>query len=207
MLTAINVRRARRLFPSRMAKRILIIDAHPDASPERLIHSMARAYAEGAVAAGHDVRTLMLAAWDGAFLRAAAAFGAPPDDAFILTARDDIVWAEHLVFAFPLWLGSAPALLRAFFEQIARAGFVADVGKGFAGGRLRGKSARLIVTMGMPAFAYRLMFGAHGVKSIARSILGFAGVHPISMSLFGMIENGAAARHIDAVRALGARGR
>ena len=38
-------------------------------------------------------------------------------------AQQDVGWAQHLVFVFPLWLGDMPALLKAFLEQIARPGF------------------------------------------------------------------------------------
>ena len=44
-----------------------------------------------------------------------------------------------------------------------------------------------MVTMGMPALAYRLLYGAHGVKAFNRSILGIAGVRPIATSYFGAI--------------------
>lgn len=53
---------------------------------------------------------------------------------------------------------------------------------------LKGKSARIVITMGMPAIAYRLFFGAHGLKNLRRNILGFCGVAPIKESLIGLIE-------------------
>jgi putative NADPH-quinone reductase len=53
---------------------------------------------------------------------------------------------------------------------------------------LKGKSARIIVTMGMPGFIYRWWFGAHAVKMLKRNILGFVGVHPIRTSIYGSIE-------------------
>jgi putative NADPH-quinone reductase len=42
--------------------------------------------------------------------------------------------------------------------------------------------------MGMPAFVYRWYFGAHGLKSLQRNILGFVGVRPVRSSLIGMVE-------------------
>jgi putative NADPH-quinone reductase len=50
---------------------------------------------------------------------------------------------------------------------------------------LKGKSARVIVTMGMPATAYKLFFGAHGVRGFEGSILGMAGIKPIRETLIG----------------------
>lgn len=160
--------------------------------------------------AGHETRAIQLAAWQGTFVRSMSEFGTAPQDAFILAARDDIAWAEHLVFVFPLWLGAAPSLLRAFLEQVARAGFVLGGADGKMEQKLKGKSARLVVTMGMPAFVYRLGFGAHGVEALRHSALGMAGVAPVGVTLLGMIEAGGPAarrRDLEKVAALGRAGR
>ncbi|MBL8551592.1 MAG: NAD(P)H-dependent oxidoreductase [Hyphomonadaceae bacterium] len=188
--------------------KVLVIDGHPDRGPA-LCHALADAYVEGAREGGRQTRLIRLAEASFPVLRSAAAFAAAPNEPDIVKAREDVMWADHLVFVFPLWLGSAPAYVRAFLEQIARGGFVADIGpRGWRPG-LKGKSARLIVTMGMPALAYRLMFGAHGVKSLEASVLGFAGVRPVRASLLGMIEGAPEMqrRRIARVRALGAAGR
>ena len=58
---------------------------------------------------------------------------------------------------------------------------------------LGGRSARIVVTMGMPAFVYRWYFGAHSVKSLERNILRFAGIAPVCRSLVGMVEGRSAA--------------
>ena len=83
-----------------------------------------------------------------------------------------------------------PALLKAFFEQVFRPGFAFDYGQPgrLPKKRLTGKSARLVVTMGMPAFVYRCFYLAHSVKSLQRNILGFAGLRPVRVTLIGNIE-------------------
>jgi putative NADPH-quinone reductase len=53
---------------------------------------------------------------------------------------------------------------------------------------LKGKSARIIITMGMPAFVYRWYFGAHSLRSLKRSILSLVGIGPNRHTLIGMIE-------------------
>src|SRR3546814_9849412 len=59
-------------------------------------------------------------------------------------------WADHLVILYPLWLGDVPALLKGFLEQILRPGFAIDEGStGMSAKLLTGRSARIIVTMGM----------------------------------------------------------
>ena len=75
---------------------------------------------------------------------------------------------------------------------------------------LKGRSARIVVTMGMPALIYRWYFGAHGLKSLERSILAFIGVRPIRETLIGMVESASEKRRkawLDKLRALGERGR
>lgn len=116
-----------RLLPSRlggkpMPRRILIVLGHPDPSPHRLCRNLARAYGESAELAGHMVRRVDLAALDFPMLRTLQEFehGAIPDS--LEDAAEAIVWAEHIVFVFPLWLGTVPALLKAFLEQVIRPG-------------------------------------------------------------------------------------
>ena len=87
-------------------------------------------------------------------------------------------------------LGEMPALLKGFMEQVLRPGFAYSGGMeaGHFRKLLTGKSARVIVTMGMPGMIYRLYFGAHGLKNLRRNILGFCGIGPIREHLIGLIE-------------------
>jgi putative NADPH-quinone reductase len=73
---------------------------------------------------------------------------------------------------------------------------------------LTGRSARVVVTMGMPAVVYRWYFRAHSVKSLERNILGFVGIAPVRETLIGLVGNlsaEASQKHLDPLRALGAR--
>jgi len=173
-----------------MPRRIAVVQGHPDASPERYCRALASAYERGARAAGHEVRRIDVAALSFDLLRSQAEWetGAPSPD--ILLAQDDIGWAEHIVIVYPLWLGTMPALLKGFLEQLLRPGFaVPDLkrAKGVPVGHLKGRSARVVVTMGMPAFIYRWFFGAHSLKSLERNILKFVGIKPIRETLIGMV--------------------
>ncbi|MBP6898334.1 MAG: NAD(P)H-dependent oxidoreductase [Pseudacidovorax sp.] len=171
-------------------RRILILQGHPDASGHHLLHALARAYAEGAQQAGHSLKTVDIATLDFALLRSADQWqhGALP--ASLQPAQDAIAWAEHIVLLFPLWLGDMPALVKGFLEQVARPGFAfrAEGGNPFAHKGLAGKSARIVVTMGMPALLYRTWFRAHSVKSLERNILGFVGMAPVQSTLIGSVE-------------------
>lgn len=173
-----------------MSRRILVVIGHPDPSPDRLCRGLANAYAEGAGQSGHAVRQVDLAAIDFPMLRTMQEFehGAVPDG--LKDAADAIVWAEHIVFVFPLWLGTMPALLKAFLEQVMRPGTAfayPDSAGRLPRTLLRGRSARVVVTMGMPSFVYRLWFLSHGIAGMRRSVLRFAGISPVRETLFGMV--------------------
>ena len=89
---------------------------------------------------------------------------------------------------FPLWLGDMPAVLKAFFEQALRPGFAFTYrASGFPIQHLTGHSARIIVTMGMPALVYRWYFRAHGLKNLKRNVLRFVGFAPVRDTLVGRV--------------------
>lgn len=173
-----------------MARKILLINGHPDARPQRLCFALASAYMDGATAALHEVQRIDVGALDFPLLRTVEEFGLPPTTPCIANAQEKFRWANHLVFIYPLWLGSTPALLKGFMEQIARNEFAisASSGRGFPKKKLTGRSARLIVTMGMPSVAHRLLFGAFGTRSFEQSILRISGVKPVRQTYFGAVE-------------------
>jgi putative NADPH-quinone reductase len=174
-----------------MGKRILLLQGHPDGVGHHLCHALARAYEKGAVDAGHDVRQVNIAALDFPLLRSQQEWEHGKLPAALLPAQQDIHWAEHLVLFFPLWLGDMPALVKGFLEQVARPGFAFDYDDKNPFGKkgLTGRSARVVVTMGMPALVYRWFYRAHSVKSLERNILGFVGFSPINETLIGMAGN------------------
>src|SRR5262249_17355487 len=149
------------------------------------------AYAAGARGEGHEVRIVDVARLNFSLLRTQEQFQheAPCQD--IRDAQETIRWADHIVFCYPLWLGTLPALLKGFLEQAFREGLGRKMGEDGRGWTrlLGGKSARIVVTMGMPALMYRIFFGSHGLKSLERSILQFAGIGPIRVSLIGLVDS------------------
>lgn len=168
--------------------RIVIIQGHPDAAEPHLCHALAEAYARGAQAGGHSVERIELARIGVAFLTSQREQEhgtlSPP----IVDAQVKIGRADHLVFVYPLWLGSMPALVKAFLEQVARPGFAYDTSRGpFNSGLLSGKSARVVITMGMPAWYYRIVYGSHSLKALKVGILHFVGIRPVRAALVGNV--------------------
>ena len=145
--------------------RIFVLNGHPDPAPERLCHALAAAYAEGAEAGGNEVRSLAVGQMEIPLLHSEADFheGALPPAA--IQTQEAIDWAEHMVLVYPLWLGTMPAALKALLEQTLRPNFAMEYTGRWPAGRLKGRSARVVVTMGMPALAYRWYYGAHSLKA------------------------------------------
>lgn len=171
-------------------RRILLIQGHPDPAGGRLGHGLADAYVEGATEAGHETRRVEVARLDFPLLRTQADWqhGAVPPA--LRPVQSDLLWSEHLLLVFPLWMGDMPALLKGFIEQLMRP---ALDGRPPAEGAmppkvLRGRSARVVVTMGMPAAVYRWYFRAHSVKALERNMLGMVGIAPVHTTLIGMVE-------------------
>ncbi|MFN3389424.1 MAG: NAD(P)H-dependent oxidoreductase [Allosphingosinicella sp.] len=188
--------------------RIAIVDGHPDADRARYVHALADSYAAGAASAGHEVRRIDVARLDFPLLRSQRAWMEEKPVPDIAEAQETLRWAGHVVLLYPLWLGDVPALLKGFLEQTARPDFAFRYRDGgFPEKLLKGRSVRVIVTMGMPAPFYALVYRAHSLKSLERDILRFTGFGPVRHSIVGSVGGSAAHREkwLERVRALGAR--
>lgn len=169
---------------------ICLIDAHPDGSSERFCHALADAYEAGARAAGHTVERIDIAALDFGFLSRVADFESPPPEP-VLGEREKISRADHICLIFPLWLGSLPSKARAFLELAACGDFFLATSESATGWPKRmhkGKSARIIVTMGMPGFIYKWFMDGGSLKALERGLFGISGFKPIRHTVLGGVE-------------------
>ncbi len=170
--------------------RITVIDGHPSSDRDHFVHALASAYEQGAQAR-HEVRRIVIAELEFPFVREPCGWEDEKPEKDIANAQQFIAWADHVVVIYPLWMGDVPALLKAFIEQVARPGFAIETRQGGGWrGLLKGKSARIIVTMGMPAPLYKLFFRAHSVKSLKRNILKFMGFSPVRTTIIGHVDKG-----------------
>ncbi|QIK78678.1 NAD(P)H-dependent oxidoreductase [Sphingomonas piscis] len=169
--------------------RILIIDGHPDPNMDHFVHAAASAYQEGAETAFHNVRRIDVARLNFPILRSQREWNDAPPVSDIREAQDALQWAEHVAIFYPMWLGDIPALLKGFLEQVARPTFAFRYRhNGFPEKLLKGRSARVVVSMGMPAAFYSLVYRAHSLKSLKRNILGFVGFSPVRQAVIGAVE-------------------
>ena len=191
-----------------MTRNILILDGHPDPENARYVHALAAAYREGAEQGRHEVLAIRVADLTFPLLRSQADFDKGDPVEAVRRCQHAIEWATHIVILYPLWLGSMPAMLKALLEQMLRPGFAfstRQVGH-WPVKFMRGKSVRIVVTMGMPAAVYRWFFRAHSLRSLQRNILRTVGFAPVRATVIGSVASITAekrARWLDAMRELG----
>ena len=193
-----------------MRKKILLILAHP--AHASFCGALARAYLEGANKSGAEVRELVLAD-----LRFDPVLVANPADPLplepdLVRAQDDIRWAEHLVFVYPIMWGTIPALLKGFIERTFLPGFAVNFRQNSPlwDKLLKGRSARLIVTMNTPSLIYRLAFGKPGHNTMKKAILKFCGIKPVHITEMASVQRSSKEkreRWIAIARELGAKQR
>ncbi|NHZ97020.1 NAD(P)H-dependent oxidoreductase [Massilia sp. CCM 8734] len=162
------------------AKRVLVIAAH--ASDGTFGSALAQAYAQAAGQAGHEVRVLALdqIAFDPILHHGYKVVQELEPD--LKKAQESITWANHLVFAFPVWWGGIPALLKGFLDRVMLPGFAFKYqkGKAFPAKLLGGRSAHLLVTMDTPPWYYRLVYRAPAIRQMKTTTLEFCGITPVT---------------------------
>jgi len=187
--------------------RILVINGHPDPAPTHLCAALAEAYAKGATEAGHEVNRLDVGALDFPLVRSLQDYKSSVIAPDIERAQDLIKHAQHLVFVFPIWFGSPPALLKGFFEQLLRTGYSLSSPQAAMSSILTGKSARLIVPMGMPTPLFRYVLGGHGLAGLEKGLFLVTGVSPVRRTLLGGAVEADSARRADWLRTVETLGR
>ncbi|PKO34295.1 MAG: NADPH:quinone reductase [Betaproteobacteria bacterium HGW-Betaproteobacteria-7] len=192
-----------------MSKRILVLLGHPDSAS--FCAALAAAYSEAARDAGHEVRVLRLGelAFDPILHEGYRRFQDLEQD--LISAQAEILWAEHLVFVYPVWWGAMPALLKGFFDRVFLPGFAFKYRDGSVlwDRLLSGRSARLLVTMDTPPWFYRWVYRMPGHNQMRRTILEFSGIKPVKISNFGTVRGSGAERRqrwLTAAQRLGSRG-
>lgn len=169
-------------------KKILIINGHPD--KESFCAALAGAYKKGAQNSGAEVKEIIVA--DLQF-NPNLQFGyrkrttLEPD---LLEAREMIKWANHLVWIYPVWWASFPAILKGFIDRVFLPGFAFKKREGSLlwDKYLKGKSARIISTLDQPVWYYWLINRRPSYWTMKKNILNFCGITPVKATNIGPIR-------------------
>jgi putative NADPH-quinone reductase/1,4-dihydroxy-2-naphthoate octaprenyltransferase len=168
------------------ALKVLIVVGHP--RRQSLCQALAGAYGAGARRAGANVCELRLAEFS--FDPHVRSFDptVQPVEESIVHARALLAWADHIVFVYPTWWGTMPALLKGFLDRVLAPGFAFTENERGYVPLLGGKSAELLTTMDTPRWVYRWIYGAPGHKAMARATLGFCGIEVVRVAGFGTVK-------------------
>ncbi len=183
---------AGRLEPIEPPFNVLVILGHPRA--ESFCGALAEAFCQGASASGVQLRRLDLSRLDFDPDVHTPSPNDQPLELDLCRARELFLWADHLVFVYPTWWGTAPALLKGFLDRLMAPGFAFKTCAGGTGyqGLLQGRSAQLITTMDTPPLVHRLLYRQPGKNALARATLGFCGIRPVRSLVFGSVKHASA---------------
>jgi len=169
-------------------KKILLINGHPD--KESYCHSLAKAYENGVKSTGSEFKYISIV--DLKF-NPNLEYGyrkrteLEPD---LVEAWDKILWADHLVWVYPVWWASYPAIMKGFIDRLflPTMAFKKRENSLLADGLLKGKTARIISTLDQPVWFYCLVNHRPSHWALSRNTLHFCGVRKIKTTTFGPIR-------------------
>lgn len=188
---------------------ILIINGHPDS--ESFCTALAQSYKEGALGGGSNCQLLNLT---DLHFDPVLRYGyrkrteLEPD---LLKAQEQIKLADHLVFIYPTWWGTPPALLKGFIDRTFLPGFAFKYKEDsiFWDKLLEGKTARLIVTMDAPHWYYKLIYRSPGHNAMKKMVLEFSGVKPVRITTLASVKTASEAKRskwLKQVKQIGSKG-
>jgi NAD(P)H dehydrogenase (quinone) len=172
-----------------MSTNIAMIMGHPNS--ESYCAALSAAYIKGAAASGANVRIIDLSKiqFDPNLKYGYQQRTQLEED--LVLAQEIIKWADHLVFVYPTWWGTMPALLKGFIDRVFLPGFAfkSRPNSIFWDKLLKGKSARLIVTTDTPSWYNRFVYGQPGHRAMKRTTLQFCGINPVRITEIGPVKS------------------
>lgn len=169
-------------------KKILIINGHPD--QESFNFGLAEAYKKGALAFGAEIKEIVVRELD---FNPNLQFGyrkrteLEPD---LIEAQEKIKWAEHIVWIYPVWWGSIPAILKGFLDRAFLPGFAFQKKPNSVwwDKLLKNKSARIISTLDQPVWYYWLIYRQPSNNAMNKMTLKFTGIKPVKVTTIGPVR-------------------
>jgi NAD(P)H dehydrogenase (quinone) len=169
-------------------KNILVIDGHPD--KESFCAALSERYVNGAVSSGANCKLIHLIDLQFDPILHYGYRKRTEMEPDLIKIYNEIKAAEHIVFVYPTWWGTYPALFKGFIDRVFLPGFTFESKPNslFHNKLLMGKSARLIVTMDAPSWYYYLVYGKPGHNAMKQGTLEYCGIKPIRTTTLGPIK-------------------
>ena len=190
-----------------MAARIFIWVGHPRETS--LSAGLADAYARGAAAEGADIRRMNLHDMD---FDPNLAFGYEKRmtlEPCLETWRENILWANHLCWAYPYWWGGMPAKMKGVLDRAFLPGFAMEyhTDDPWWDRLLKGRSADVLINADSPAWWDQIMYGRPGKNQVENLVLKFSGIRPVRTLQVGTVKTAKPAKIEKWLKQAEARGR
>ena len=171
-----------------MKKNILLINGHPDT--ESYCFALAEAYKKGALKSDANFKEIIVRNLD---FNLNLEFGyrkrtnLEPD---LLEAQEKIKWANHIVWIYPVWWGSYPAILKGFIDRVFLPGFAFEKRENSVwwDKLLTHKTARIISTLDQPNWYYKWINKQPSHIAIKKLTLNFIGVKKVKFTSIGPLR-------------------
>ncbi|NLP58741.1 NAD(P)H-dependent oxidoreductase [Lutibacter sp. B1] len=169
-------------------KKILIINGHPD--KESFNYSISEAYKTGVISSGSQLKEINIGELNfDPNLKAGyrTRTELEPD---LIESQEKIKWAQHIVWIYPVWWGSIPAIMKGFIDRTFIPGFAFKYRENshWWDKCLTGKTARLICTMDAPVWYYKWFYGAPSHKAMKKLTLQFVGIQKVKITAIGPVR-------------------
>ena len=169
-------------------KNILVINGHPDA--ESYNFALSRAYVKGVENSDAKVEVINIRDLD---FNPNLQYGYRKRtelESDLLKAQELIKGADHLVWIYPVWWGSVPAIMKGFIDRIMLPGFAFQKREGSVwwDKYLTGKSARIICTLDQPPWYYRWVYSHPSHNAMKKLTMHFVGVKKVKVTTIGPIR-------------------
>jgi len=169
-------------------KKILIINGHPD--KESFSFALSNSYKKGAEISNAKIEEINIRDLN---FNPNLKFGyrkrteLEPD---LLDAQVKLKWADHLVWVYPIWWSSVPAIMKGFLDRALLPGFAFTKKENslFSDAYFTGKTARIICTLDQPAWYYKWIYGNPSHNAIKKGTLNFIGVKKVRITTIGPIR-------------------
>lgn len=104
--------------------------------------------------------------------------------------RNQLTWADQMVFIYPIWWGRPPAMLLGYIDQLFASNFAyKEKGKYLSEGLLKGKSVICISTMKGPTnYPFIYLNNAHKIL-MKKALFRYVGIKKVKFFEFGNMES------------------
>lgn len=171
-----------------MSKKIAIVVGHPD--KESYNFALAKAYKTGAEKSGAELREIIISDLN---FNPNLQFGyrkrteLEPD---LVKSQEILKWADHIVWIYPVWWGSVPAIMKGFLDRVLLPGYAFKKRESSVwwDKYFTGKTARLICTLDQPTWFYRLVNRSPSHNAMKKLTMNFIGVKSVKITSIGPLR-------------------